>query len=137
MAQWIEHQPVNQKVAGLIPCQSTCLGCGPGPWLGAWERQTINVSPTLMFLSPSFSLPSPLSKRKKNIPGIILEKLETVTACEEEKLIFPVFPFVTFELCTIYVYYLLKSKVFLKQPLILKIYFMYPDIPHKRQAAVY
>ena len=25
VAQWIDHRPVNQKVAGLI-----CLGCGPG-----------------------------------------------------------------------------------------------------------
>ena len=27
MAQWIECQPVIQKVAGLIPSQGTCLGC--------------------------------------------------------------------------------------------------------------
>ena len=25
-AQWIEHGPVNQRVAGLIPSQGTCLG---------------------------------------------------------------------------------------------------------------
>ena len=31
VAQWIERQPVNQRVAGLIPSQGTCLGCGPGP----------------------------------------------------------------------------------------------------------
>ena len=31
VAQWIECRPVNQKVAGLIPSQVTCLGCGPGP----------------------------------------------------------------------------------------------------------
>ena len=30
MAQWIECQPVNQRVAGSIPRQGTCLGCGPG-----------------------------------------------------------------------------------------------------------
>ena len=30
-AQWIEHQPVNQRVAGSIPSQGTCLGCRPGP----------------------------------------------------------------------------------------------------------
>ena len=35
VAQWIEHRPVNQKVASSIPSQDTCLGCGPGPWLGA------------------------------------------------------------------------------------------------------
>ena len=31
VAQWIEHQPVNQKVAGSIPSQGTCVGCEPGP----------------------------------------------------------------------------------------------------------
>ena len=57
VAQWIEHQSVNQKVAGSIPSQGTCLGCGPGPQLGACERQPINVSLTHWsfppFLSPS------------------------------------------------------------------------------------
>ena len=32
MGQWIEHWPVNHRVAGSIPSQGTCLGCGPGPW---------------------------------------------------------------------------------------------------------
>ena len=31
VAQWIEHWPVNQRVAGLIPSQGMCLGCRPGP----------------------------------------------------------------------------------------------------------
>ena len=31
--------PINQKVPGSIPSQGTCQGCGPGPWLGVWERQ--------------------------------------------------------------------------------------------------
>ena len=31
VAQWIEPGSVNQKVAGLIPHQGTCLGCKPGP----------------------------------------------------------------------------------------------------------
>ena len=39
MAQWIEHWPANQRVAGSIPSQDTCLGCGPGPQVGAHERQ--------------------------------------------------------------------------------------------------
>ena len=30
VAQWIEHQPVNQRVASLIPSQGTCPGCRPG-----------------------------------------------------------------------------------------------------------
>ena len=31
VAQWLEHQPANQKVTSSIPSQGTCLGCGPGP----------------------------------------------------------------------------------------------------------
>ena len=31
VAQWIECRPANQSVTGSIPCQDTCLGCGPGP----------------------------------------------------------------------------------------------------------
>ena len=31
VSQQIECHPVNQRVAGLIPSQGTCLGCGPGP----------------------------------------------------------------------------------------------------------
>ena len=30
-AQWIGHWPVNQRVAGLIPSQGTCLGCRLSP----------------------------------------------------------------------------------------------------------
>ena len=56
VAQWIEHRPVNQRVAGSIPSQGTCLGCGPGPQLGAREGQPhIDVS-LLLFLLPSPSL---------------------------------------------------------------------------------
>ena len=58
VTQWIECEPANQKFAGSIPSQGTCLGCGPGPQWGAHERQPhIDVS------SPSFSFPSPLSKK--------------------------------------------------------------------------
>ena len=37
---WIDYQPENPKVAGSIvvgsiPSQGTCLGCRPGPQLGA------------------------------------------------------------------------------------------------------
>ena len=46
MAQWIECWPVNQKVASSIPSQDTCPGCGPGPQLGADERQPTDISPT-------------------------------------------------------------------------------------------
>ena len=31
VAQWTECRPVNRKVAGSIPRQGICLGCGPGP----------------------------------------------------------------------------------------------------------
>ena len=59
VAQRVEHQTANQKVAGSILSQGTYLGCGPAPHLGACVRG--NQS---MFLSLSFSLPSPLSKSK-------------------------------------------------------------------------
>ena len=45
VAQWIECQPVNQKVA--------CLGCRPGPQLGEFERQLIDVSLRHQCFSPS------------------------------------------------------------------------------------
>ena len=60
MAQWIEHLPENQRVIVWIPSQSTCLGSGPGPQQMACKRQPH----TLMFLSISFSLSSPLFKIK-------------------------------------------------------------------------
>ena len=31
VAQWIECWTANQRAAGLIPSQGTCLGHGPGP----------------------------------------------------------------------------------------------------------
>ena len=46
VAQWIKHQPVNQKVIGSITSQETCLGCGPGTVLGVCKRQPIHVSLT-------------------------------------------------------------------------------------------
>ena len=52
VAQWIEPEPANQRVAGSIPSQGTGLGCGPCPQLGAHERQPhIDVSLPL-FLPP-------------------------------------------------------------------------------------
>ena len=53
VAQWVGHHPTNQKVTSLIPTEDTCLGCGPGPQLGACERQLIDVS------LPLFLLPFP------------------------------------------------------------------------------
>ena len=62
MAQWVERCPTNQKVAGSIPTQSTCLGCRPGPQLGVSDRQLIDVSHVDAFLS--LSLPLSLEKKK-------------------------------------------------------------------------
>ena len=61
VAQWIEHQPANQRVTSSIPSQGTRLGCGPGPLWGAWHTRGNH---TLMFLSLSLSLPPTLSKNK-------------------------------------------------------------------------
>ena len=46
----------SERFAALIPSQGTCLGCRPGPQLGACKRQLINVS----FAFRCFSLLSPL-----------------------------------------------------------------------------
>ena len=43
MAQWNERRPANQKVTSLIPGQGKCLGCRPGPRLGAREEKPIHV----------------------------------------------------------------------------------------------
>ena len=56
VAQWIEHRPANQMVAGSILSQGTCLGCRPGPQQGALERQ-LHVDISLpLFLPPVSSL---------------------------------------------------------------------------------
>ena len=56
VAQRIECQPANQRVASSIPSQGTCLGCRPGPQLGAHERQPyVDVSLPL-FITPFPSL---------------------------------------------------------------------------------
>ena len=31
VAQWIEHWPVNQRVASSVPSYGTCLSCGADP----------------------------------------------------------------------------------------------------------
>ena len=54
VAQWIECWPVNPKIAGSIPSQGTCLGCGPGPQQGAHERQ-LHVGISLPLFLPPFS----------------------------------------------------------------------------------
>ena len=67
VAQLVGCHPAKWKVPALIPCQGTCLGCGFGPWLGHVHEAIYRCfSLTLMFLSLSFSLPSPLSRKKIN-----------------------------------------------------------------------
>ena len=55
VAQWIECWPENQRVASLIPSQSTYLDCRLGLQLGACKRQPhIDVSlPLFLTLFPS------------------------------------------------------------------------------------
>ena len=57
VAQWIECQPVNQKVTGLIPIRAHAWAAGQVP-SGGHERH----NHTLMF--PSLSPSLPLSKNK-------------------------------------------------------------------------
>ena len=59
VAQWTECQPANQRVASWIPSQVTCLSCRIRSPIGG-----VRSNHTLMLLSLSFSLPSPVSKNK-------------------------------------------------------------------------
>ena len=77
VAQWIEHRPVDWKVAGLVPCQGTCLGCRPNLWLGAYERQPIDVSLSQWYFSPSLTPSFPLSLKINKI----LTKKSTLRKC--------------------------------------------------------
>ena len=62
VAQWIESWPVNQRVAGSIPSQGTCLGCRLGSLVGALKRQPhIDVS---LPLSASLPLCRKINKIK-------------------------------------------------------------------------
>ena len=71
IAQWIEHQPVNQRVTGLILSQGTYLGCRPCPQWGVHERQPhIDVS---LPLSPSFSLKIKKIFLKKRYPFFLYQ----------------------------------------------------------------
>ena len=62
VAQWIGYWLASWKVAGSIPSQGTCLGCGPGPQLGPVRG---NRSMYLSHIAVSlFSLPSLLNVNK-------------------------------------------------------------------------
>ena len=65
VAEWVECRSANGKVAGLIPSRGMCLGCGPGPLLGAFERQPIDISLAHQCFSPSISSSLPLSLERK------------------------------------------------------------------------
>ena len=59
--QWAGHHPAHGKVAGGIPRQGAGLGCGPSSRLGHMQEAIdLCFSCTSVFLSFSFSLPSPL-----------------------------------------------------------------------------
>ena len=64
VAQWIEHQPVKQKISSLIPCQGTCLGCRPRSQLRACKGQLIDLSLAHQCFSLSPSLPLSLKIKK-------------------------------------------------------------------------
>ena len=49
---WLECHPVNQMVVGSVPGQDTRLGCGFGPWWGAYGKQPIDVSLSLLPFPP-------------------------------------------------------------------------------------
>ena len=59
VAQWIDCPSANLEVAGWIPSQGTCVGSGPGPWLGAFDRQQLVYVSHICFY-PSFSPRFPL-----------------------------------------------------------------------------
>ena len=60
VAQWIEHGSVNQRSPVRFPVRAHAWVAGHVP-----IRGRVRGNPTLMFLSLSFSFPSPLSKNKE------------------------------------------------------------------------
>ena len=54
LREWV--QPANQRATSLIPSLGTGLGCGPGPQLGAHERQPHIDVPLPLFLPPFLPL---------------------------------------------------------------------------------
>ena len=64
MAQLVGCQPTNGKVISLIPIMVHACIAGLLPSQGAHERQMIDVSQIVIYLS--FFLPSFLSLKKKN-----------------------------------------------------------------------
>ena len=86
VVQLVWCHPTKQKGSGSIPGQGTCLGCRFSPQSGRlWE---MGFSLTLMFLSFSFFLPSPLYKNKTLKKKICIyscrQSLDTVQYSYEE-----------------------------------------------------
>ena len=78
MAQLVGALSLNQKVAGSIPSQGTCLGAGLIPSLGTYGRQPIDVC--LSHQCFSLSLPLFLEAMKKMSSGEdILKNCEKTT----------------------------------------------------------
>ena len=67
VAQWVGCCPTKLKVAGLIPSQGTCLGCGPGPLLEVCTRQLVDVSLAHQCFAPSVSPSFPLTLKINKI----------------------------------------------------------------------
>ena len=59
VAQWIECQSANQRVASSIPSQGTCMGGRPGPY-----RRCRRGNYTLLFFPLSLSFPLSLKINK-------------------------------------------------------------------------
>ena len=75
VTQWTEHWPVNQRVAGWIPSQGTCLGCGARSSAGN-KRQPSDVSLHVNVSLPSFLPPFPSLKINKN--KILKKKIKSL-----------------------------------------------------------
>ena len=59
--------PASREVTGLMPGQGMCLGCECDPSRGVKEWQPTCFFLVWMFISLSFSPPSPLSKINKHV----------------------------------------------------------------------
>ena len=66
VVQWIERWPTNRKVAGSIPGQSTCMGFGTGPQLGACKRQPVSGF-SLPLCLPSLYINKMFKKKGKEL----------------------------------------------------------------------
>ena len=63
----LEHHPVHQNIAGLIPIQDTCLSCGFRSSQVASGKKQIDVSHVDVCLPVCQSLSPHLSQINKNI----------------------------------------------------------------------